>query len=157
MTTDEFRMAAEEYIDGHSESAVGVTNCLEEVAEVCRRKAEHLRSNWQSVGQAAEWDRWAEMVTRVFPTFGAGPDRCTNEVVLPPGVSFRGIDFREVASVKGEPGTAPTLVFRDGREPVTLSHYPGEATYQRAVATLNRVGWVDWESMLGVQRHGSTR
>jgi len=47
--------------------------------------------------------------------------------------TYRGINFLDVARVEGEPGRAPTLYFHDeSREPVTLSHYPGEATYQRA-------------------------
>lgn len=49
---------------------------------------------------------------------------------------WRGIDWREVETIEGEPGTDVTVKFSDGRQPVRLDNYPGEGTYQRAKAEL---------------------
>ncbi len=50
---------------------------------------------------------------------------------------IHGYDFHEVATVEGCRGQAPTLTFKDGREPVTLKSYPGEDLYQRCCVWLN--------------------
>ena len=54
---------------------------------------------------------------------------------------WRGIDFREVSHIQGAPGRAPTVYFRDARDPVTLRHYPGAGTFQRAEGFLRFSIW----------------
>lgn len=50
MTTDEFRQAAEEYIDSSS-----LANAIGELAEICRLKSQHIQENWQDRRNAADW------------------------------------------------------------------------------------------------------
>ena len=35
---------------------------LDAIAEVCREKADHIRTNWQNVPTAREWDRTAKRI-----------------------------------------------------------------------------------------------
>ena len=51
-------------------------------------------------------------------------------------VVWRGIDWSEVENIKGEPGREVLVIFKDGRQSEPLTHYPGEGTYQRALAEL---------------------
>ena len=49
---------------------------------------------------------------------------------------WRGIDWREVELIDGADGSDVKVYFLDDREAVTISHYPGEDTYQRCRAEL---------------------
>ena len=57
MTTDEFRAHAEEYIDSSS-----LANAIGELAEIARKKAEHIRSNWQDEILAKTWETAANRI-----------------------------------------------------------------------------------------------
>lgn len=49
----------EQMIDRH-----GLANVLEQIADICGAKAEHLRTNWQDTNAARYWDKAARAVLR---------------------------------------------------------------------------------------------
>jgi hypothetical protein len=51
--------ALESLVDSHGLCAV-----LECLADICKEKAEHLRTNWQDAGQARLWDNSGDLVQR---------------------------------------------------------------------------------------------
>lgn len=52
LTVQEFKQAAEEYIDSST-----VANALDALGEICLAKAEHIRVNWQDEQTAKVWEQ----------------------------------------------------------------------------------------------------
>jgi hypothetical protein len=67
LTTQEFELMVEEYIDSSN-----VANALDAIATVCREKAEHIRANWQDQATANNWDVVAK---RIDTAIGTAMDR----------------------------------------------------------------------------------
>lgn len=44
---------------------VGLPAVLTAIGEICSEKADHLRTNWQDVNMAREWDRSARKINSV--------------------------------------------------------------------------------------------
>lgn len=63
MTNDKLIEVLEALVDAHSLATV--VSCLAEVATL---KEDHLKANWGDDGQARDWWRAYQLLTRVTPT-----------------------------------------------------------------------------------------
>lgn len=59
MTAHQFFELCEAFVDAN-----GLPAALQELANVCHTKAEHLRANWQDKALAKTWDKAGDRIER---------------------------------------------------------------------------------------------